>query len=300
MEHQYAILDVFTEERFAGNPLAVVFDADNFPTEFCQRIAREFNLSETVFVSRPRNEAHSAAVRIFTPVSELPFAGHPTVGTAILLARRRWPDGGSQDGLIVLEEQIGPVRVGVSLGGKRGDFAEFDIPKLPVSTSTDTDRETIAAVMGLQPKEIGFENHKPCAFSAGVPYVFVPVRDMATLRRCKISKPRYDELFGAEGQIYVYCRETVSQKNDFHARMFAPHIGIGEDPATGSAAAAFSAVIQTFDTPPAGTHNYRIEQGHIMGRPSIIHLEINSEGGKLRSVRIGGNAVLLASGIITV
>lgn len=300
MDHQYAILDVFTEERFSGNPLAVVFDTGPFPRELCQRIASEFGLSETVFVGEPKNPAHAAAIRIFTPVCELPFAGHPTVGTALLLARRRWPDAGPRDGLIVLEQAIGPVRVGVSLAGARGDFAEFDIPKPPVPVAVAADREAIATTIGLQPREIGFENHKPCGFSAGVDYVFIPVRDMDALRRCRVNRSRYDEAFGEDIQIYVYCRETVSQKNDFHARMFAPQIGIGEDPATGSAVAAFSAVIQTFDTPPAGTHSYRIEQGHIMGRPSIIHLEIGTEGGRLRAVRIGGNAVVLATGTITV
>ncbi|MGE0847683.1 MAG: PhzF family phenazine biosynthesis protein [Flavobacteriaceae bacterium] len=300
MQHDYAILDVFTQDRYAGNPLAVVFDADDFSTELCRKVAAEFNLSETVFVAKASKPAHSAAIRIFTPASELPFAGHPTVGAAIMIARSRWPEASEQSGIVVLEEKIGTVRVGVTLGGKRGDFAEFDIPKVPKPVDLDLDRDRVAASLGIEPKEIGFENHKMSAWSAGVPYAYIPVRDLDVLRRCKVDLAAFENTFAGSGHAYVYCRETFSQRNDFHARMFAPPLGVLEDPATGSAAAGFSAVLMQFDQPPAGEHRYAIEQGHIMGRPSIIDVELVIEGGRMHTVRIGGSAVVVATGSLTI
>lgn len=288
MPRRYHVLDVFTETPLVGNPLAVVHDSEGLDTEAMQAIAREFNLSETVFVLPPDHPVHTAKVRIFTPHRELPFAGHPTVGTAILLATLR----GSGDGIIVLEETVGPVRVGVTLGAKR-NFAEFDIPKMPERVDRPVDPELAAAALGLLPGEIGFENHRPSRWTAGVEFPFVPLRGLEVMGKCRIERRAFDEAFGPG--VYVYCRETRSRESHLHARMFAPGFGIDEDPATGGAAAALAGVIMHFDQPVAGTHRYRIEQGHMMGRPSLIELELVVDGG-LDVVRIGGCAVLVAEG----
>jgi trans-2,3-dihydro-3-hydroxyanthranilate isomerase len=300
VKRAYHVLDVFTDQPLSGNPLAVVHDCEGLDGEAMQQIAREFNLSETVFVLPPDNPAHSAKVRIFTPSAELPFAGHPTVGTATMLARLRWgaPEGAEErDGIIVLEEKIGTVRVGVVL--KNGtSFAEFDIPKRPAPLDTLIDTELAAAALGLVPSEMGFENHKPTRWSAGVDFDFVPVRDISVLKRCRIDRRVFDKAFQSKSA-YVYTRETFSNENDFHTRMFAPSIGVEEDPATGSAAAAFAGVIRQFDQPPGGVHRYRIEQGHLMGRPSLISLEIDVQG-DIHAVRIGGGAVIVSEGLIDV
>jgi trans-2,3-dihydro-3-hydroxyanthranilate isomerase len=237
-------------------------------------------------------------VRIFTPGMELPFAGHPTVGTAIILARRRWGEGEDErDGIIVLEEKIGIVRLGVVL--KNGSaFAEFDIPQKPTVLDAAIDKELAAAALGLAPAEIGFENHKPSGYSSGVDFDFVPVRDLGVLKRCKIDRRTFDKAF-ATGAAFVYTRETYSTESDFHGRMFSPSHGIAEDPATGSAVAAFAGVIRRFDQPLGGIHRYRIEQGHIMGRPSQIGLELDVQG-DLHAVRIGGAAVVVAEGTLDV
>lgn len=302
MKRAYHVLDVFTDTPLAGNPLAVVHDCEGLDDKAMQAIAREFNISETVFVLAPENPAHTAKIRIFTPGLELPFAGHPTVGTAIILARLRWgsgddKDGGERDGIVVLEEKVGTVRVGVAL--KNGNaFAEFDIPQKPSALDTAIDPELAAAALGLAPAEIGFENHKPSRFTAGVDYDFVPVRDLGVLKRCRIDRRVFDKAFASQSA-YVYTRETFSNENDFHARMFSPGHGIAEDPATGSAAAAFAGVIRQFDRPLGGIHRYRIEQGHIMGRPSHVGLELDLQG-DLHAVRIGGSAVIVAQGIMDV
>lgn len=296
MPHRYHVLDVFTETPLAGNPLAVVHDAADLDDAAMQKIAAEFNLSETVFLLEPEKPVHAAKVRIFTPERELPFAGHPTVGTAVLLALDRWSETRNAEGIIVLEAGIGDIRVGVSLNSHRS-FAEFDIPKLPEKTGEAPDKELAAAALGLMPSEIGFENHRPSRWSVGMDFPFLPVRNLDILRRCRVEPKAFAKAFGSS--VYVYCRDTFGRDNDFHARMFAPGMGIAEDPATGSAAAAFAGVIMEFDRPTGGMHRYRIEQGHLMERPSFIELELGVQG-KLDLVRIGGAAVLVAEGQLKV
>lgn len=295
MTRAYNILDVFTDTPLTGNPLAVVHDCEGLDTEAMQAIAREFNLSETVFVLPPQNPAHTARVRIFTPGRELPFAGHPTVGTAIMLARRRWAEAEEIEGIVVLEEQVGPVRIGVVLRNGSA-FAEFDIPQKPKPIDGGLDTDLVAAALGLVPAEMCFENHRPSRWNAGVDFDFVPVRDLGVLRRCRVDMRAFAKAFPS-GSAYLYTRETISVDNDFHARMFAPGMGVSEDPATGAAAAAFAGVIMHFDQPPGGRHRFRIEQGHIMGRPSLINLELDVQGG-LHAVRIGGGAVVVAEGTL--
>ena len=154
MELDFHTLDVFTDRRFAGNPLAVVHGADGLDTAAMQTIAREFNLSESVFVMKPDNPAHSAKIRIFTPAMELPFAGHPTVGTAVLLAELRvGGEARDMDSLVVLEEKIGVVRVGVKLRKNEAAFAEFDAPKLPENSGPAPDVQLLAPAVGLEPSE---------------------------------------------------------------------------------------------------------------------------------------------------
>lgn len=301
---EYQRWDVFTSEPLSGNQLAVVLDAEGLDDAAMQRIAREFNLSETVFVLPPDNRAHSARIRIFTPAVELPFAGHPTVGTAILLASERFNDlDREQDAMVVLEEAIGAVRCGVKLKPNAAGFAEFDAPRLakPVGLSLG-DKSEVAAALGLNSSDIGFENHRPAAFEAGVPFAFVPVSGMAALSRARPVPAAWTTAFGDgdHNMAYVYCRETRRHDATFHARMFAPHHGIGEDPATGSAAAAFAGVVRTFDKPTDGTHFIRIEQGFEINRPSLIDLEIDIAGRELKAARIGGQAVVVARGELLV
>lgn len=294
---------LFTEGRFGGNPLAVVHDADALSTKVMQSIAREFNVSETVFVLKPQNSAHSAYIRIFTPVVELPFAGHPTVGTAALLAQLRAPAaGGEGDALIVLEEKIGTVRVGVRLRQTAAPFAEFDAPRLPEEAGTAPAVDRLSAALGLIPSEIGFENHRPTRFTAGNAFLFVPVSTLEAMAKARVSAPHWSSAFpkGESVGAFLYTRQVVHTTSAFHARMFAPDQGVVEDPATGSAAAAFAGVVRRFDEPTDGTHRRIIEQGYEMGRPSEIVLSLVVEGGKLAAVRIGGHAVRVSEGTLEV
>lgn len=294
-------LDVFTDRRFCGNPLAVVGEADALGTEQMQAIARELNLSETVFVLKPQNPAHSARVRIFTPERELPFAGHPTLGTAILLAQLRTsPVNGERDALIVLEQAIGTVRVGVRLRPGQPPFAEFDAPKLPEKSVTPPSRDRIADALGLLPREIGFENHTPQCLSGGTTFAFVPVAGLEAMAKARVEPAQWASVFPGHtfGGAYLYTRECVHSGAAFHARMFAPQLGVPEDPATGSAAVCFASVVHDFDGLPDGAHRRVIEQGHEMGRPSAIVLTLVVSGGRLETVRIGGSAVRVIDGTV--
>ncbi|MDH3580925.1 MAG: PhzF family phenazine biosynthesis protein, partial [Hyphomicrobiales bacterium] len=271
MARKFHTFDVFTEERLAGNALAIVEDGEGLESQAMQKIAREFNLSETVFLLPPDNKAHSAKVRIFTPGQELPFAGHPSVGTAIFLAMQKLGDvSQEEDAIIVLEEEVGPVRCGVRLRPDEAPFAEFDMPVLPSEVGEAAPRDVIATALGLEREEISFENHVPTVYSAGNPFTFVPVRNLEVIGRARIAAQHWDSVFHPETHpaAFVYTRETIAHDAAFHARMFWPAIGIGEDPATGSAAAAFAAVIMRFDELRDGTYIGTIEQGYEMGRPS--------------------------------
>jgi trans-2,3-dihydro-3-hydroxyanthranilate isomerase len=303
MQLPYHVLDVFTEERFGGNPLAVVLEADGLDGPRMQRIAREFNLSETVFVLKPEHAAHTARVRIFTPASEIPFAGHPTVGAGALLAALRTPEPSERgDALIVLEEGVGIVRVGVRLRPGVAPLAEFDAPKLPVEAGTLPPADRLAAALGLIPSEIGFENHRPTKYGAGNIFAFVPVASLDAIGKARVAAPHWDAVMQGQGLLgtFLYCRQTVHTTSSFHARMFAPEFGVPEDPATGSAAAAFAGVVHRFDALRDGTHRRIVEQGYEMGRPSTIALTVEVAGGKLVTVRIGGHAVRVAEGRIEV
>jgi trans-2,3-dihydro-3-hydroxyanthranilate isomerase len=303
----YAIYDVFTGTALAGNPLAVVFDADGYSGEKMQAIAREFNLSETVFVLKPENPAHTARLRIFTPSRELPFAGHPTVGAAVALADRRLGTDVPANGIDLvkmLEEEIGQVRCAVRIGAGQPGFAEFDLPKLSRNLGADIEAADIGMALGLDPHEIGFENHKISLWSAGVPFVLVPVHDQAAVGKAECNAADWDRVAPmGDGQLasaYVYCRGGTHHQASFHARMFAPGEGIGEDPATGSAAAALSGAIHHFDGLREGNHALLIEQGVEMGRPSLIHLHIACRGAEVSHVRIGGEAVRISEGKLLV
>ncbi|PRD45134.1 PhzF family phenazine biosynthesis protein [Phyllobacterium phragmitis] len=300
----YEIFDVFTEETLSGNPLAIVHDAEGLSEKRMQAIAREFNLSETVFITPAENPIHTTAIRIFTPDYELPFAGHPTVGTAIALARKRSGfNGEDADVLIALEEKIGVVRCGVGLS-KKGAFAEFDLPRLPEKLDIEVEKEVAAAALGVGTHEIGFENHVPSVWSGGNPYVLIPVHNLITAAKISVDtvfvRENMPAIDGRQLPIYAYCRETRLFDSDFHARMFVTAGNHYEDPATGSAVAAFAGAIHHFDKPVDGITQLWIEQGMEMGRPSRIRLEIDIENRRIAGARIGGSAVKVAEGMIFV
>ena len=295
MQRRYFTLDVFTMQRFAGNPLAVVLDSDGLEGGAMQAIAREFNLPETVFVFPPNEGRQRARLRIFTPARELPFAGHPTVGTAVLLAHL---DGGSAARKIVLAEQVGPVACQVA-PGHQGGRASFGIPKRPEKIGPVRDAVKLAAALSLKASDLGCETFVAENWTAGNPFAFVPVRGLDAIARARPDMSRWSDAFGAGDPpgAFLFCRDVVDRSHAFHARMFAPAMGIVEDPATGSAVAAFAGPLAASGVGD-GRHDFAIEQGYEMGRPSLLHLSREIRAGTLDSATVGGDAVIVSEGRI--
>ncbi len=294
---RFAVYDVFTDTPFAGNPLAVVFDADALSDAQMQSIAREFNLSETVFIRSAIKTRRAAAIRIFTPTKELPFAGHPTVGAAVALAEAQYGKSEARDMMFVLDAQIGPVRCGVKIADGAASFAEFATPRLAQPAGRDPSVEAAARAIGLSPEEVGFGAHRPSLFSVGVTFVMIPVVDAAALARAKPADEPHSQALGAS-EIYVYTRAERAAPYSYRARMFAPEIGIVEDPATGGAAAAFAGVLARFEKLADGWHTLPILQGAEMGRPSLIGLDVQIQHGALAGARIAGKAVKISEGVL--
>jgi trans-2,3-dihydro-3-hydroxyanthranilate isomerase len=271
-----------------------VLEADGLETGSMQAIAREFNHPETVFVLPPKDPANRALLRIFTPAQELPFAGHPTVGTAVLLNS---VNGGTAERQMVLEEGIGPVHCSVELISREHGRARFSLPQLPAEAGTAPPDATIAAALGLSIGDVGIGPMRPSVWSAGVPIVFVPVVGLSAVRDCRPESAELTAAFGSV-PVYVFCTETVESGHSFHARMFAPALGVPEDPATGAAAAAFAGLLAASGSLADGDHAIVIEQGYEMGRPSLIRLGLALKAGSLVSAAVGGDAVLVTEGVI--
>ena len=283
-------LDVFTETPFAGNPLAVVLGADNLTTAQMQTIAREFNLSETIFVMAPRDPAHTARVRIFFPTAEIPFAGHPTIGCAILLAEEAHQ--GDFSTTITLEEEAGLVPVTVARQGGR-IVAELTAPVVPYPAGGTPDLALLAAALDLAPGDIG--PHAPGVHEGGPRFLYAPLVGLDALARARVVEPHWSQMIAAHGvdSAYLYAK---GEDCDYRARMYSPTAGIPEDPATGSASAILAAQLLANGAVPDGTTRLTLHQGVEMGRPSVLRLTVEAAGGVLTAVRIAGSAVRIGEG----
>jgi trans-2,3-dihydro-3-hydroxyanthranilate isomerase len=291
----FHVYDVFTDRPFAGNPLAIVEEADGLSDTQMQTIARQFGLSETIFVQTPEDAAHTARVRIFTPTAEIPFAGHPTVGCAVFLADRL--------GLaeVTLEEMAGLVPVRITKG-PTGPVAEFTAPRIPAPIGTAPTRAQIAAAIGVSETEIG--SHAPAGFEAGPAFLFAQLAGLDALARARPAEPGWSALLDAAGiddtgrspvGLYVYAADDDA---DLRGRMFAPHDGIPEDPATGSATAILSAQLLACHALADGRTVLNLRQGVEMGRPSALRLTVDVSDGQLREIRVAGSACPVAEGRI--
>lgn len=294
---QFHTLDVFTTRPFAGNPLAVVLGADALTPAQMQVIAREFNLSETIFVQAPRDPAHTARVRIFFPTAEIPFAGHPTVGCAILLATRAAAPG-DFTARIVLEEEAGLVPVEVTRRGAVTE-AEFTAPRLPVAHPGTAPQALVAAALDLAPGDILDGPDRPRLWQGGPAFLYVALRDRAALARARPIEPHWSALMAAGGvdSAYLYA---PGEGCDFQARMFSPTAGIPEDPATGSASAILAAQLHAAGRVPPGTTRLALRQGVEMGRRSDLGLTIDADATGPTAIRIRGAAVEIGAGQIRV
>lgn len=293
-------VDVFTPNQFAGNPLAIVEGADGLETATMQIIAREFNLSETIFIQTPDDQAQSAKVRIFFPTAEIPFAGHPTIGCAIHLATKENPGRGDFEQLITLAEVAGLVPVRVS----RHDgqiSAQFTAPVIPFAgPGQNPSIEMAASALGLEAGDIGFKSHGIRQWQGGPTFLYIPVATVSVLSKVRPMEPGWSKMmeFADVHNAYVYT-SAISGEAGFQARMFAPTAGIAEDPATGSASALLAAQLLDAGELSEGTNSFTLRQGYEMGRPSDIGLEVDVDVGAITEVRIAGSSVPVSSGTLT-
>lgn len=298
MSYRFFTADVFTDQVFGGNPLAVFPDARGIPDELLLSIAREFNLSETVFVYPPDNPAHTRRLRIFTPAAEIPFAGHPTVGAAFVLATLgEIPlDGGETH--VVFEEGVGPVPVVVRSEDGKPVFAQLTAAKAPEVGPPPPGRSILADILSLEASDILGGMLVPQAVSCGLPFLIVPLRDRNAVRRARVRLDHWESSLKAywAPEILVFSRDPEREGSDIRARVFVPGLNVPEDPATGSAATALGAYLAARDTKPDATLRYVVEQGFEMGRPSILEIEVEKVGGEVKAVRVGGKAVLVSEG----
>jgi trans-2,3-dihydro-3-hydroxyanthranilate isomerase len=297
MRYRFLTADVFTDRRFGGNPLAVLPDARGLDTAAMQRIAREFNLSETVFVLPPEATGHSRRLRIFTPAAELPFAGHPTIGTALILAAiGEVPLDG--DTRIVFEEGAGPVPVTIRAQDGRPVFAQLRAPRAP-ELQGGLAPALVASAVCLSPSELVTEQGLPRVVSCGLPFLLVRLRDREALGRARLNRSVWARhLEGtAAAHVFLFADARDDADHDFQARMFAPGGGVEEDPATGSAAAALGGWLGLTSPLTDGTIGRVIAQGLEIGRPSRLEVEVEKRAGAVE-VRVGGAAVLVSEGTI--
>ncbi len=294
MRRAFVTADVFTTTKGAGNPLAVVLDCAGLSDAQMQMIAREFNISETTFVLPPKAPDRAAFVRIFTPARELPFAGHPVIGTAVVLAERHRAQSSAPLSRMVLEVPLGVVDVEIGDDPRGATSATCAIPKLPVMHSPSPTAAQVAAALSLPPADIAADRAIE-TWDAGYAVVFAALKSPDAVSRARVDLPNWPSAaqFGRATSIYPYA---VTGNGRFYARMFAPTLGIPEDPATGGAVAALAGHLHACAALGDGLHHATIEQGVDMGRPSQINLEMQVAQGQLKRVRIGGSAVQFLSG----
>jgi trans-2,3-dihydro-3-hydroxyanthranilate isomerase len=301
---RYHLLDVFTDAPFGGNQLAVFADAPMLDAALMQRVARELNLSESVFVQPTRHAEAVYALRIFTPGVELPFAGHPTIGTAHLLVDLGLVDGTQAERGFMLEELVGLVSVTVRRRSGGVLFAELTAAMLPESRAGAPSREELAGLLSVAPADIVVDEggDAPQAVSAGVPFLFVPVRDRAALARVTLDLARWRTLLADAWapHVYVFCRGSAGETVNVRARMFAPAMNIAEDPATGGAGAALAGYLAWRTPEQDAALRWVVEQGVEMGRPSRMEITAEKASGQVRAVRVGGTSVRIGEGVLRV
>jgi len=301
MRYRYILCDVFTDRLFGGNSLAVLPDARGLSDRRMQQIAREFNFSESAFVFPPE-AGQTRRVRIFTPSTEVPFAGHPNVGTAFALAISG--ELGPLDAplAVTFEEKAGLVPIAIQRGSDGAIACELSAPQ-SLSLGKAVDPAEVAAAVSLQPDDVSIRAHPPRVASVGLPFLMAELVDRRALERARSNANALDVVAsrGVTPDIHLYVRTPGDEEGfDVRARMFAPLDGVPEDPATGSANAALAALLASLDPKPDGTFRFRIAQGVEMGRPSVLEARVEKKAGAVASAHIGGTSVRVGEGWIEV
>jgi trans-2,3-dihydro-3-hydroxyanthranilate isomerase len=297
---RYLTADVFTDKAFCGNPLAVFPDATRIPETLLLPIARELHYSETTFVFPPNDARHARRFRIFTPGGEIPFAGHPTLGAAHVLATLGEVPLTGETTRVVFEEAVGPIRVLIEAVEGVPVFEQLSVAQLPEVGPTPPSRSRLAEVLSLEPGDLRVDAWAPEALSCGLPILLVPLRDRAAVARARVRLDAWESLLRGQWAhaVFAFSGDPELPGSHIRARMFAPGFGISEDPATGGACVALGAYLAQRDSRSDGTLRWRVEQGFEMGRPSLLDVEVDKLGAAIIDVRVGGQAVVVCDGTI--
>jgi trans-2,3-dihydro-3-hydroxyanthranilate isomerase len=300
MQIPFVTVDVFTDRKFGGNPLAVVPDGRALTSAQMQAIAGEFNLAETTFVLPPRDPAHTAEVRIFTPRAELPFAGHPNIGTAYVLAVEANRASHALAEPLVFEEKAGLVRLDLIKDGHSAAGARLAPPQL-LARGEDVEVEIAAAACSLEPSDIETADHRPCIASCGIPFMFAELKTRAALSAARPRVEIFTKHLPADRitGVLLYVKDQ-SGGFDVEVRMFGPLVGIPEDAASGSANVALAGLLASLQRETDLSLDLRIGQGIDMGRPSLLGASAEKRGGKITNLSIGGRCVPMMRGVLEV
>jgi trans-2,3-dihydro-3-hydroxyanthranilate isomerase len=298
LKYKYYTCDVFTETRFGGNPLAVLPEAEGLTDQQMQQIAREFNFSESTFVLPPES-GHTRRVRIFTPSFEMPFAGHPNVGTAFVLGTRGDFGRIQSQTTVTFEEIAGLVAVKILASDDSITSCELTAPQtLTIGEPVSVD--IVSRALSLKPADIETATHLPQIASVGAPFNMVELKDRAALERAKANPSGFESLIEAGFRPSLYFYTKSNDDFDLRARMFAMHGGLVEDPATGSASCVVAGLLAHYDERQDGRFQWRIAQGVEMGRPSTIQAKAEKQNGDVISTGVGGSCVMISEGYIEV
>lgn len=294
MDYNFYTTDVFTNTQFGGNPLAVFPEAAGLSDEQMQLIAREFNLSETIFMFPPDDPKYTTKVRIFTPVRELPFAGHPTVGGAFVLAKMGFIELNGAMTEIVFEEGVGPVPIKI-FADETGNIikTELSAAKMPEFLPGAPSAEIMAMVLSLEPDDVLDGKLAPELVTAGVTFLYVPVKNRAVLANINVDLAQWRKQIPEIRSAYVFCSDPELDGSDYRTRML---VGAREDPATGSAATAFAGYLAKRADQKNGTLRWVMEQGFEMGRPSTLEVETDVVNGLNQAIRVAGSSVMVSKG----
>jgi trans-2,3-dihydro-3-hydroxyanthranilate isomerase len=298
LKYRFYTADVFTDRPFGGNQLAVLPDARGLDSASMQQIAREFNFSETTFVLPAEDRRHTRRLRIFTPSGEIGFAGHPTVGTAHVLAAIGEIPLTGETTRVVLEENVGPVPVAIRAEHGTPVYAQLSVARLPEVGPRPPDAERLARMLSLELTDLLGDDMPPEAVSCGTPFLFIPLRNRDAVARARLKLDLWEETLRDywTDDVFVFAFDPEREHSDVRARMFAPGFGVPEDPATGSACVALGGYLAARNPRHDGTLRWVVEQGFEMGRPSILEVEVDKRAGAITAVRVGGATVLVAEG----
>lgn len=301
MKIDYYIADVFTTQLFNGAQIAVFPYADGLSDSNMKLLARELNLSETVFVFHPDDTANKRRMRVFTPKKEVDFAGHPIIATAYILGYCGDITLADKVTDIMLEQNIGPIAVSITAEKGKPSFVQFARKVTAIIDRFAPTDDELSSFLGIKPSELDHKKYSPRLVSCGFPYLIVPVWNYESVRHAKFNSAAWSQSIApqtAAQEILLFAPKTPFADSDFNARLLGPHIGLYDDPPIGSAMPAFASYLCSFEQTQKGTHVFAVDRGDAESRRSVINLEMDNKGQEELALRVGGSAVLFAQGMI--